>query len=124
MPGNEPRVLIFDDVVYDMPSRYPMPNGAHIRVERDADHAVAVVTEFQPEIIFMDQNLGGWVSGLQAVEEIVRAFGASRPPIYGCSTVRSANQRMIDIGAVGMVQKGEIADFIAAWLEAGNEQAR
>lgn len=123
MSARHIRIVIVDDhAVLRMGLRILIESRAGLEIVGEcgeADHAVEVVTETQPDIILLDIDLGS-ASGIDLIPKIRSV--APRARIIILTGVRDSeiHMRAVRLGAMGLVLKEQADEFLINAIEKVN----
>ena len=81
----------------------------------DGATAVRLAAELSPDVVLMDVNMPGELSGVDATRQITAASAPENPApqVIAFSASGDQTQEMLDAGAVGFVSKDRANDLIA-----------
>lgn len=104
--AEKPRVLIFDDDLFDLRAQLARPS-LHISLYDRADDCLTLVETWQPNVVLMDFHMRSPLKGDQAVRLLRDHFGPDLL-IIGISSAPSLNLKLLQAGANRAHQKNTL----------------
>ena len=80
----------------------------------DGATAVRLAAELSPDVVLMDVNMPGELSGIDATRQITASSAPENPApqVIGFSASGDQSQEMLDAGAVGFIAKDRVNELI------------
>ncbi|HEX8324920.1 MAG TPA: response regulator transcription factor [Tepidisphaeraceae bacterium] len=110
MPSRIRIILVDDNVLFRLAVRALLrlrDTMTVIAETADGDEAVRLASELTPDVIIIDVNLSGLISGIEATRRITSASASDRPRplVIACSASDAYQEPMARAGAAGFVSK-------------------